>query len=238
MTSLRSPYRLPRRFDAGSGQRDEREHPPLTYQVLKRLLDLIGALTLLILMSPLWLAIAILIKLDSAGPILFRQVRVGQDGRLFVCFKFRTMHHDADDTIHRRYIEGFINSSTPPDARDSKAVFKLQQDPRITSVGRWLRRTSLDELPNLISVVRGDMSLVGPRPALPYEVERYQSWQLQRLRGKPGITGVWQVYGRSRVTFEEMVLMDIRYLDRASLWVDVKLLILTIPATISGIGAA
>lgn len=205
--------------------------------VAKRVLDLFLAGLLLVVLVPVWAVIALAIRLDSTGPILFRQVRVGRGGQPFILFKFRSMGIHSDDSVHRQYVETFINHGTAADTVGGQPYFKLRTDPRITRVGQFLRRTSLDELPQLLNVIRGEMSLVGPRPALPYEVERYQPWQLNRLKVLPGITGFWQVYGRSRVTFDEMVRMDIDYAERRSFWLDVKLLLLTLPVVLSGTGA-
>lgn len=189
--------------------------------------------------SPLLLLIALAIRLDSRGTVLLRQTRVGQHGRLFTCYKFRTMAQNADPELHRRYMRAFIHDCLPnrDEPTPSAAVFKLADDPRVTRVGRILRRTSLDELPQLLNVLRGDMSLVGPRPALPYEVEEYEAWHRARLGVAPGITGWWQVYGRSRVSFEQMVTMDLHYIARQSLALDIKLLLLTVPAVVLRKGA-
>lgn len=207
------------------------------YHVAKRVFDLSLAVLLLLITLPVWIGIAVAIKLDSRGPVLFRQMRVGRDGRQFGVYKFRSMHTNCDDSIHRRYVESFISNGAPSTVEGGKAIFKLRNDRRITRAGRLLRKTSLDELPNLLNVIQGEMSLVGPRPALPYEVERYDLWHLGRLAGLPGITGTWQVYGRSRVNFDQMVRMDINYLHRQSLWLDIKLLVLTVPAVLLGSGA-
>lgn len=207
---------------------------------LKRIVDLSFSVIALVITAPFLLAIALCIKLDSVGPVLFKQTRVGKGGREFTCYKFRTMAHNADPEIHRRYVQSLIRNQ-PQDGklvgRKSEQVFKLQKDPRITRVGGFLRRTSLDELPQFFNVVKGEMSVVGPRPPLPYEVQEYQDWHLSRLAVLPGITGLWQVRGRSRVSFDEMVRMDIEYIARQSLWLDLKILLLTIPAVFAGRGA-
>jgi lipopolysaccharide/colanic/teichoic acid biosynthesis glycosyltransferase len=186
------------------------------------------------------LAIALCISLDSRGPVLFRQKRVGKGGHEFICYKFRTMYHDADPEIHRRYVQSLIRNQAPDGYTGNEKtapIYKLQKDPRITRVGAFLRRASLDELSQLFNVVKGEMSLVGPRPPLPYEVQEYQDWHLARLAVLPGITGLWQVRGRSKVTFDDMVRMDIEYIARQSLWLDMKILLLTIPAVFGGQGA-
>jgi lipopolysaccharide/colanic/teichoic acid biosynthesis glycosyltransferase len=198
---------------------------------------LAGACVLLAAFAPIWAIIVVAIKLDSRGPALFRQERVGKNGRTFVFYKFRSMRVDCDDLIHREYVEALIRRGAPSAEDGGKKYFKLRKDPRVTRVGRFLRRTSLDEVPQLLNVLRGEMSLVGPRPPLPWEVEKYEPWQRARLLVLPGITGYWQVYGRSRVTFDEMVRMDLEYIRRASFWLDLKLLVLTVPAVLSAAGA-
>jgi lipopolysaccharide/colanic/teichoic acid biosynthesis glycosyltransferase len=211
--------------------------PSRWYQADKRILDLLITIPMLMLIAPVWLLIAAAIRLDSPGPVLLRQVRIGRNGRPFVCYKFRTMHANCDDSLHRRYVAQLIKNGAPSDVDGGKEHYKLRDDPRVTRVGRILRKTSLDELPQFLNVLRGDMSLVGPRPPLPYEVEQYRPWHLGRLNGRPGITGLWQVYGRSRVTFEQMVQMDIEYLERPSILRDIKLIFLTVPAVLFGGGA-
>jgi exopolysaccharide biosynthesis polyprenyl glycosylphosphotransferase len=199
---------------------------------IKRTSDLAIAGVALILTSPLWLLIAAMIKRDSLGPIFFRQERVGMDGRIFLCLKFRTMRADADDAIHREtYRQNIAGGSSANAGNDEKPVYgKVPNDPRITRVGRWLRRSSLDELPQLLNVLRGDMSVVGPRPPIPYEVHEYDIWHRKRLDMKPGITGLWQVSGRNRLTFEQMVKVDLFYIENWSIWLDLKIILLTIPA--------
>jgi exopolysaccharide biosynthesis polyprenyl glycosylphosphotransferase len=211
------------------------------YAAVKRAMDLTFSMLALITIFPILVVIAIAIKLDSPGPVLFRQTRVGKGGNTFNCYKFRTMIHNADPEVHRRYVQSLIRNQAQASDRQSKdgaaSVYKLQRDPRITRVGAFLRRTSLDELPQFFNVVRGDMSLVGPRPPLPYEVQEYQDWHLARLTTLPGITGWWQVRGRSRVSFDDMVRMDIEYINHQSLWLDIKILLLTVPAVLAGHGA-
>ena len=203
----------------------------------KRGLDIVGSVLLLALFAPLLLAIFALVKWTSAGPVFFKQVRVGRRGQPFTMLKFRTMHVNAGDAIHRDYVTWFIKSSGQQ-PRTGDQVFKLTNDPRITRVGHLLRKTSLDELPQFWNVLRGDMSLVGPRPPLPFEVEQYRSWHRRRVHdAKPGITGPWQVNGRSRTTFDDMVRLDLRYARTHSLWTDIKLLAATPRAMISGKGA-
>jgi len=207
---------------------------PLTdaQRFLKRASDIVISAFGIAVTSPLWLLFAVLIKRDSRGPVFFRQERVGMDGRIFLCLKFRTMHADADEGIHRETYRKNIAGRTDANAGDdTKPVFgKVPNDGRITRVGRWLRRSSLDELPQLINVLRGEMSVVGPRPPIPYEVREYDIWQRRRLDMKPGITGLWQVSGRNRLTFDEMVRIDLYYIENWSLWLDLKVILLTLPA--------
>ena len=212
------------------------------FQVLKRGMDIFGSLALLLLLLPLLLAIAVLVKCSSRGPVLFRQVRFGQMLKPFMMSKFRTMIADADHSIHHHYVSWFISSSSKEQEENKDnprpKTFKLTNDPRITPIGRFLRKTSLDELPQLWNVLRGDMSLVGPRPPLWYELQQYKPWHRHRvLDSKPGITGLWQVTGRSRTTFDEMVRLDIRYARGRSLWADLKILLATPSAVIKGKGA-
>jgi lipopolysaccharide/colanic/teichoic acid biosynthesis glycosyltransferase len=206
---------------------------------LKRALDVVGSAALLALLSPVFAVIALLIKAKSPGPVFFRQERVGQSGKPFMMLKFRTMHVDNDPSIHRQFVSEFIKAGAPANGdANGDAPFKIVGDPRVTSIGLFLRRSSLDELPQFLNVLLGDMSLVGPRPPLRYEVEQYQPWHYRRvLDAKPGITGLWQVSGRSRTTFDEMVRLDLRYAKRSSPWTDIKILLATPRAVISGKGA-
>jgi lipopolysaccharide/colanic/teichoic acid biosynthesis glycosyltransferase len=217
------------------GGESELRHVALS---LKRVMDIIGSASATLLLLPLLLAIGALVKATSQGPMLFRQVRIGQYGRRFTFLKFRSMYISNDHTIHKEYIKSFIAGKTEGDDADRPQTYKLRSDPRITPIGRFLRRTSLDELPQLLNVLKGDMSLVGPRPPVPYEFECYDIWHRQRLLGvKPGITGLWQVEGRSRVKFDEMVRLDLRYARSWSLWLDIKILLKTPRAVVSGAGA-
>jgi lipopolysaccharide/colanic/teichoic acid biosynthesis glycosyltransferase len=209
---------------------DNVEDRPVGY-ALKRYLDVAGALLALCLLAPLMLIVAAVIWCTSAGPVIFRQTRLGKAGIPFTFYKFRSMVANADDGIHREFVEKLIKGVQTGDeaARDAAAPYKLHADPRVTRVGRFIRKTSIDELPQLFNVLKGDMSLVGPRPPLPYEAAQYQSWHLRRVLAiKPGITGLWQVEGRSKVTFDEMVRMDLRYLRESSLMLDIKLLLKTV----------
>ena len=193
----------------------------------KRVLDLVGAAVGALLLTPVLLAIAVAIKVNTNGPILYRSRRVGEGGRVFSFLKFRSMVRNAemlrDELDHLNEVDG--------------PVFKIAHDPRITRVGAFLRRSSLDELPQLWNVWRGDMSLVGPRPPIPEEVLQYEAWQMQRLSVRPGLTCLWQVSGRSRVGFDEWMRMDLAYIDRRSLRLDLSILLRTVPAVLSGIGA-
>ena len=194
----------------------------------------------MLLCSPVFLAIAAAIKLTSKGPVLFKQQRVGQYGQCFTFLKFRSMYVNNDHLVHQKYVTELIANEGKSDAArtDGDPVYKLKDDKRITRVGKFLRRTSLDELPQFINVLMGQMSLVGPRPAIPYELAAYQTWHRRRvLETKPGITGVWQVAGRSRVRFDDMVRMDLRYAMAWSPWLDLKILLLTPLAVIRGSGA-
>jgi lipopolysaccharide/colanic/teichoic acid biosynthesis glycosyltransferase len=203
-----------------------------SYQSLKRCLDLALSGLLLVALAPVWALCAVAVRLDSPGPILFRQQRAGEGGRIFTMLKFRTMRANADTTSHREYVASLINGQSQPHSNEQGQFYKLVGDPRITPVGHWLRRTSLDELPQLANVLRGEMSLVGPRPPIPYELEHYQPAHLQRLAVKPGITGLWQVSGRSRTTFEEMVKLDLEYISKQSLLLDLGILLKTIPVVL------
>jgi lipopolysaccharide/colanic/teichoic acid biosynthesis glycosyltransferase len=206
---------------------------------IKRAMDLVGSATALLLFSPVLAAIAVAIKLTSKGPILFRQERLGQYGHTFTFLKFRSMYTNCDAKIHQEYVNQFIAGQVDEMGPDgAKPVFKIQKDPRVTSVGRFLRKTSLDELPQFINVLRGEMSLVGPRPPIAYEFRAYDLWHRRRvLEIRPGITGLWQVEGRSRTRFDDMVRLDLKYARGWSIWLDVKILIQTPSAVFSGDGA-
>lgn len=199
----------------------------LGYQIAKRVIDAVGAAVLLLVLFPLFLTISICIRIDSPGPIIFRQKRLGLGGTAFIFYKFRSMCVGAEESREKIL---HLNEVTGP-------IFKIRNDPRVTRVGRWLRRYSLDELPQLFNVLKGDMSFVGPRPPLPDEVERYEDWHLARLSVVPGITCLWQVSGRSNLSFDDWVRLDLEYIERRSLLLDVCILLRTIPAVISGEGA-
>jgi exopolysaccharide biosynthesis polyprenyl glycosylphosphotransferase len=197
-------------------------------RILKRTFDLTFAALAILLLLPLWLLVALLIKLDSKGPVFYTQERVGMDGRLFLLYKFRTMQANADAELHREYQRAFIAGRAEANlGNETKPTYKLLADPRITRIGKILRRTSLDEVPQLLNVLSGDMSLVGPRPPIPYEVEAYELWQRKRLDMKPGLTGLWQVSGRNRLPFEEMVRLDLYYIENWSLLLDLEIILRT-----------
>jgi exopolysaccharide biosynthesis polyprenyl glycosylphosphotransferase len=208
-----------------------------SYRFTKRLLDVLVAGALLILLLPVLAVCALLVKWSSPGPIFFRQQRVGRGGEVFTFFKFRSMYTDADPALHRAYVTAFIKGQAEQHEHHDGPMYKLVRDPRITPIGHVLRRTSLDELPQFWNVLRGDMSLVGPRPPIPYEVEEYGPTELQRLAVKPGITGLWQVSGRSRTTFDQMVALDLTYIQQQSLLMDVRILLRTLPTILSRSGA-
>jgi lipopolysaccharide/colanic/teichoic acid biosynthesis glycosyltransferase len=205
-------------------------------RLLKRVIDLAGSLTALLLSAPALLAIALAIKLTSRGPILFQQERIGQYGARFTFLKFRSMYFQNDATMHRDYVRRLISGAGDCNQADGNGgVYKLRSDPRITPVGRFLRKTSLDEFPQFFNVVRGEMSLVGPRPPIPYETEVYDLWHRRRFfEAKPGITGLWQVTGRSTLKFDEMVRLDLRYVKSWSLGLDLRILLQTPRAVLFG----
>ncbi len=205
----------------------------------KRLFDVTISALALVVLAPLMAAIAVAVRLDSPGPILYRQERVGENGRPFVMLKFRSMRVDADPALHMAHVAKLIggNLRLNEPGNGSGETLKMRNDPRITRVGRVLRKLSLDELPQLVNVLRGEMSLVGPRPPLPYEVALYRDWHRRRLEALPGITGLWQVEARNRVSFDEMVRLDLRYIEEQSFWLDLKILARTPLAVLSGRGA-
>jgi lipopolysaccharide/colanic/teichoic acid biosynthesis glycosyltransferase len=222
----------------------KRDQATRLFAGLKRGMDLMGSTVLLVLCSPVFLVIALAIKVSSEGPVFFRQRRVGQHGKPFTFLKFRSMHADNDPSVHREYVTQLIagqaqlNPTNGNGNGDGTGIYKLTNDSRVTRVGAILRRTSLDELPQIFNVLRGEMSLVGPRPALPYEVAAYETWHRRRvLDVKPGITGLWQVSGRCRIKFDEAVRLDLRYAKNWSPWLDIKILLRTPRAVWSGEGA-
>ena len=226
------------------------------YLVVKRALDIVVAAIALVALTPLLVLIAIVVKLSSPGPAIYaqRRVRGNQDPNeshpehnVFTFLKFRSMYMNSDPSIHRRFVTQYINGNAASQGElqgheakqreGKKPVYKMRNDPRVTRVGHFLRRTSLDELPQLYNVIKGDMSLVGPRPALLYEVALYDSFHEQRLIPQAGLTGLWQVSGRTSLTFEQMIDLDVEYYKRRSLWLDLKILLKTFPAVISRVGA-
>lgn len=224
-----NPALYPDLFSKNNGKR--------SLLVVKRVMDITGSALMLVLLLPLLAVIAVMVKLTSKGPILFKQHRVGQYGRRFTFLKFRSMRVDNDPSVHREYVTKLIAGDAERGAAsaDGKRVYKLANDSRITRIGAFLRKSSLDELPQFINVLKGDMSLVGPRPPIPYELAAYQTWHRRRvLEVKPGITGLWQVTGRSSVKFDDMVRLDLRYATSWSPWLDVKILMRTPGAVIKG----
>lgn len=202
------------------------------YRAAKACMDRLCAAGFLVLFSPVMAVIALSVRLDSPGPILFRQERVGEGGRVFIIYKFRTMHNGADTSVHQNHVAKYIRGEGT-----ALPVRKIEKDARVTRLGRILRKSSLDELPQLFNVLRGELSLVGPRPPIPYEVEEYEEWHMRRLQVKPGVTGLWQVTARSQTSFDQMVLLDIKYIRERSLLLDILILLKTVPAVISGKGA-
>lgn len=232
----------------GSGSSDTLKlHPDLVRDgnktkalMVKRAMDIIGSAAALILFTPIFIAIALAIKLTSKGPVLFYQYRIGQYGHKFKFLKFRSMYIQNNSSIHQDYVKGLISGrpGSESGSAQQETVYKLIHDPRITQLGKILRRTSLDEFPQFLNVLKGDMSLVGPRPPIAYEVDWYEIWHKQRLLSvKPGITGLWQVNGRSRVRFDDMVRLDLKYARSWSLWLDIKILLRTPRAMFTGDGA-
>jgi lipopolysaccharide/colanic/teichoic acid biosynthesis glycosyltransferase len=209
--------------------------------VVKRIMDILGSLCALVLLSPLFLVIAVAIKAFSPGPVLYRQRRMGFAGKEFVFLKFRSMYRDNDPNTHIEYIRNYIGGRAETGVNGTAAkdpVYKITNDPRVTPLGKFLRRTSLDELPQFLNALKGDMSLVGPRPPIPYECESYETWHRRRMLSvKPGLTGLWQVKGRSATMFDEMVRLDLRYINNWSLWLDLKILFQTPGTVIAGKGA-
>ena len=221
------------------------------YFFLKRSIDLVITLSALVVLLPFIVIISILISVDSDGPVFFIQERVGskrkkRNGEFFWqpvkfnCLKFRTMKHGADETLHKEYTKAFISqdvSKTNEIQGGETNTYKLLNDPRVTRIGKIIRKYSLDELPQLINIVLGDMSLVGPRPPIPYEVEEYQPWHYRRFEAKPGLTGLWQVTSRSSADFDDMVHLDIQYIEQQDLWLDIKIIVKTPRVVLSTQGA-
>lgn len=238
---------LPEDWDTGHPESGGKHDRPFVQndtrrsaRILKRVIDVAGSSLALVTLAPVFALIALLIKLTSKGSVIFSQERVGRRGRTFRCFKFRSMYAASDPGIHKAFVRELISGPRGTESAQGEAqtLYKIKNDPRVTPFGRLLRRTSLDELPQFWNVLKGEMSLVGPRPAIPYEVESYDRWHWRRvLDVKPGITGLWQVHGRSRTSFDEMVRLDLRYANRWSIWLDLKILLKTPGAVLSGEGA-
>jgi len=205
---------------------------------VKRSIDVVSASLVTVLGFPFFLAVALLIKLTSRGPVFYSQLRIGEQGEVFTLYKFRTMRQGADDSIHREFTRSFIEGRMSNSSLDEKSpsVYKLTNDPRVTSIGNFLRKTSLDELPQFINILKGEMTIVGPRPPLQYELEYYEEWHKLRLEVKPGLTGLWQVSGRSSVPFNEMVKLDLYYIEHWTLLLDLKIMMRTIPVMLFGSG--
>ncbi|HWH20462.1 MAG TPA: sugar transferase [Solirubrobacterales bacterium] len=210
---------------------------PRVSDILMRTLDVVVAAVLLILLAPLLLIVALLVKRDSPGPALFRQRRLGKDLQSFRVCKFRTMDDGASPEAHKAYVERMIREDEADESGVPKPMLKLQRDPRITKIGAFLRKTSIDELPQLWNVLVGEMSLVGPRPPIQYEVDAYPARAFRRFAVRPGVTGLWQVSGRSLITFAEMIELDTEYVERRSLLLNVKIILLTIPTVLGAKGA-
>ena len=210
----------------------------LWQQALKRVVDILVSTVLLVTGFPFLLAIFLIIKLTSKGPGFFKQKRVGKDGKLFIFLKLRTMKIDSDDSMHKEFCKKFIQDKDSEFSIEEKSdkVYKIVDDPRITGVGKFLRKSGLDELPQFINILKGEMTLVGPRPPLEYEYKYYDSWHKLRLKVKPGLTGLWQVSGRSSVSFHEMVMLDLYYIEHWSLMMDLKIILKTIPVMFTGLG--
>jgi len=205
--------------------------------LIKRALDLILTSLILMAFSPLLLLIMLAIKIGSPGPVFYEQMRLGERGQPFRFYKFRSMYVNTDDAGHRSYVKKLITADNPYKVDEhGKPLFKIFDDGRVTRVGRLIRKYSVDEFPQLFNVLRGEISLVGPRPPLPHEYKDYSNWHKKRLDGIPGITGLWQVSGKNRIPFEEMVKLDIHYLKDWSLWLDIKIILRTIPVMLKGEG--
>ena len=207
-----------------------------SYLLFKRLMDVLIALGLIVLFGPLMLLIMAGIRISSPGPIFYWQTRIGKKGKPFSMLKFRSMQVKNDPDLHRAYVQKLIHENIQPGA-SSKSNLKMLGDPRITGLGKYLRKFSLDELPQFFNVLRGEMSMVGPRPSLPYEYEVYKEWHKQRLMVLPGITGLWQAMARNTVSFDDMVRIDIEYIQSMNLWLDLKIMFLTPIVMIRGKGA-
>jgi exopolysaccharide biosynthesis polyprenyl glycosylphosphotransferase len=232
-----NPASLPRTTATTCGYLFTQRRRPVSpaRQMFKRVFDLATASALFLLTWPILLIATIAVKLTSRGPVIFRQERVGRNGHVFSCYKFRTMYMENDPKYHRQFAREWIYD-TEKSKQEEKGmiIYKLTRDPRITTVGRLLRQFSIDELPQIFNVLKGDMSMVGPRPPLSYEVSLYRNWHLRRLDVMPGITGLWQVSGRNLLTFEEMVRLDLQYIENWSVWLEIKILLKTVWVVLRG----
>jgi lipopolysaccharide/colanic/teichoic acid biosynthesis glycosyltransferase len=206
------------------------------YEITKRIMDLILGILFLLFILPILLIIALVILIEDGEPILYRSIRVGRNGKPFMLYKFRTMVKVADEKKNSEYVQKLLSGELGPER--GNALYKLSNDPRITKVGRFIRKYNLEELPQFFNIIEGNMSLVGPRAALPYEVNVYEVFQKRRFEAKPGITGIWQIQGRSQVTFNEMIQLDIEYIDRRSILLDIEILFATIPIMLFAKGAS
>jgi lipopolysaccharide/colanic/teichoic acid biosynthesis glycosyltransferase len=208
------------------------------YELCKAVADRFLAFCAVVILSPVLAALALWVRADSPGGAIYRREQVGKDGKRFTAYKFRTMEVNNDDREYKAYLVKYIQDNSPYKVdEDGKGVFKVVDDPRVTGAGVFLRRTNLDELPQLFNVLKGEMSFVGPRPDIPFSVNMYQKWHYRRLEVIPGITGLWQVCGRKGVSFEEMVRLDIEYIEKRSLWLDMKIMLLTVGTILKGDGS-
>ncbi len=223
-----------RPVDASAAPDRPDSYRPLPYDAFKRAIDMTLALAVLIVGSPLWALTALLVKMSSPGPVLYAGSVMGKNGISFTYYKFRSMRVGSDSFDHERFIEGYVVDNQPYAVVHGKPVYRMIDDRRVTLLGRMLRKLSIDEVPQFYNVLRGDMSIVGPRPPLPYEYELYDNWSRQRLAVRPGITGLAQVCSRGGLPFREMVRLDLEYVSRRSFWLDLKIMLLTLPAMLRG----
>jgi lipopolysaccharide/colanic/teichoic acid biosynthesis glycosyltransferase len=231
-------HRNKRELAASAGQKTSTICNPFSYRFWKNVIDRVLALSAIVILSPLLGIIALAIKLDSRGSILFPREQVGEKGKKFTALKFRTMHTDNDDAEYKQYLVRYVLENAPYKINpDGQAIYKVVDDPRVTRFGSLLRKSNLDELPQLINILKGEMSFVGPRPDVPFAVSMYQAWHLKRLNAKPGITGLWQVCSRKELPFEGMVRLDISYIKRQSLLLDIKIMLLTVGTILRGDGS-
>jgi len=207
--------------------------------IIKRSLDILISVSILVISLPFILAIAVIIKCTSKGPVLFKQERIGKNGKPFMFLKLRTMKYGSSDRQHRKFCKDFIEGKLSGGSSEGTGnkTYKIVDDPRVTGVGRFLRKSSLDELPQFLNILRGDMTLVGPRPSLKYEYKYYNDWHKRRVAVKPGLTGLWQVSGRSNVSFQEMINLDLYYIENWSIILDIKIILRTVPVVLFGKGA-